>query len=78
MKSFEIFHKNKTTQKKKTTRQSTLNDKYIHDKNYEHVLKTLHEFEIKITKEYQYWYVKTDFLLLADVFEEFRKICRGY
>ena len=78
MKSFEIFHKNKTAQKKKTTIQSTLNDKYIHDKNYEHALKTLHEFEIKITKEYQYWYAKTDFLLLADVFEEFRKICRGY
>ena len=54
---------------------SKLNDCGITDKEYEHAERIWKEFEIKNLGEYHDLYLKSDVLLLADVFEEFRNIC---
>ena len=54
---------------------SKLNDCGITDKEYEHAEIIWKEFEIKNLGEYHDLYLKSDVLLLADVFEEFRNIC---
>ena len=54
---------------------SKLNDCGITDKEYEHAERIWKEFEIKNFGEYHDLYLKSDVLLLADVFEEFRNIC---
>ena len=52
---------------------SSLRDKKISDKEYEHVLKVWNKFEMKTMKDYHDLYLKCDVLLLADVFQKFRK-----
>ena len=54
---------------------SKLNDCGITDKEYEHAERIWKTFEIKNLGEYHDLYLKSDVLLLADVFEEFRNIC---
>ena len=54
---------------------SKLNDCNITDKEYEHAQDIWKEFKINNLGEYHDLYLKTDVLLLADVFEEFRNIC---
>ena len=54
---------------------SKLNDCGITDKEYEHAERIWKEFAIKNLGEYHDLYLKSDVLLLADVFEEFRNIC---
>ena len=54
---------------------SKLNDCGVTDKEYEHTKIIWKEFELKNLGEYHDLYLKTDVLLLADVFEEFRNIC---
>ena len=54
---------------------SKLNDCGATDKEYEHAERIWKEFEIKNVGEYHDLYLKSDVLLLADVFEEFRIIC---
>ena len=54
---------------------SKLNDCGITDKEYEHAEIIWKEFEIKNLGEYHDLYLKSDVLLLTDVFEEFRNIC---
>ena len=54
---------------------SKLNDCNITDKEYKHAQDIWEKFKIRNLGEYHDLYLKTDVLLLADVFEEFRNIC---
>ena len=51
---------------------SKLNDCEVSD-DYEHAQKVWKEFEVKNMGKYHDLYLKSDVLLLADVFEEFRR-----
>jgi len=54
---------------------SKLIDSEILDEDYEHAQKVWKQFEMKSFRKYHDLYLKTDVLLLADVFENFRDIC---
>ena len=54
---------------------SKLNNEGISDKDYEHAKNIWKTFEMKTMAEYHDLYLKTDTILLADVFENFRKPC---
>ncbi|GFS79258.1 protein NYNRIN [Nephila pilipes] len=54
---------------------STLSGEYVSAEDYEQEKNLWSTFKIKSLGEYHYLYVATDVLLLADVFENFRKIC---
>lgn len=54
---------------------SKLNDDHISDQQYELAQQVWETFNTKTIGEYTDLYLKTDILLLADVFENFRKTC---
>ena len=54
---------------------SVLNDQLITNDEYDHARKVWKTFNIKTMGEYHDLYLKSDVLLLADVFESFRKTC---
>ena len=54
---------------------SKLNMSRISDKDYQHTCKVWNEFGLKNMGDYHDLYLKTDVILLANVFELFRKVC---
>ena len=57
---------------------SILNNEHITDEDYNHALKVWKTFSLKNMGEYHDLYLTSDILLLADVFENFRKKCLEY
>ena len=59
----------------KETFYSKLNDEHISDEDYEHAQKVWEAFDCKTLKDYHDLYLKSDVIILADVFETFRDLC---
>ena len=75
MDSFEKFNSPLPT---KEDFYSILNNKDISKKDYQHVKNVWNKFNLKNMGEYHDLYLKSDILLLVDVFENFRKTCLEY
>ena len=73
MDSWERF--NETSLPDKKAFYSELNIEDITDRDYAHAQKVFEEFKLKNLGDYHDLYVQSDTLLLADVFENFRKMC---
>ena len=57
---------------------SILNDQHITNDEYDHAKEVWQAFSIETMGEYHDLYLKSDVLLLADVFKSFRKTCLQY
>ena len=66
---------NETKLHEKQEFDSNLNMEYIIDVDYMHGKRVCKDFEIKNLGEYHDLYLQSDPFLLADVFENFRKMC---
>ena len=67
---------NETQLPPKSAFYSKLSDSNITDEDYTHAQKVWKEFGMTTMKDYHNLYLELDVLLLVDVFENFRKICR--
>ncbi|KAL9954681.1 hypothetical protein ACROYT_G042247 [Oculina patagonica] len=75
MDSWDRFSETSLPEKEKFY--SKLNDEHITDEEYAHAQKVWKAFGCQTLGDYHDLYVKTDVSLLADVFENFRKLCLG-
>ena len=57
---------------------SMLNEENINEADHEHAQNIWNSFQMKSMREYHNLYLKTDVILLADVFEDFQKICKKH
>ena len=73
MNSFSRF--NETSLPKREDFYSLLNDEDISEEQYKHAQKVWDAFRFKNVGEYHDLYLKSEILLLADVFENLRKTC---
>ena len=76
MDSFEKF--DQTELPTKDQFYSILNDQHIMNNEYNHAKRAWKIFNIYTMGEYHDLYLKSDVLLLADVFENFRNTCLQY
>ena len=67
-----VFKSLKKNAQEKKKFYSSLTDKKITDKEYEHILKVWDRFEMRTTNDYHNLHLKYDVLLLADVLEKLR------
>ena len=76
MDSFEKFEDDKLPKKEDFF--SIMNNEHITDEEYQHAQNVWDEFGLSSMGGYHDLYLKSDILLLADVFENFRKTCQQY
>ena len=76
MDSFNRFNETKLPEKRDFY--SILNNEHISDEQYKHGQNVWKTFNLKTMGDYHDLYLKSDILLLADVFENFRKTCLQY
>ena len=76
MDSFKKFEDNRLPKKEDFF--SLMNDEHITDEEYQHAQNVWNKFGLSSMGEYHDLYLKSDILLLADVFENFRKACQQY
>ena len=76
MDSFKKFSENKLPDKCKFF--SSLKDECISEKDYERANNIWNAFKINSMSDYHDLYLKTNVLLLADIFEKFIKMCLDY
>ena len=74
--SFEKFNESQLPIKKDFY--SILNNQHITDEDYHHAQNVWETFNIKTMGDYHDLYLKSDIILLADVFDNFRKTCLEY
>ena len=76
MDSFQKFEKTELPTKEQFY--SILNNESISDEQYKHAQNVWNTFKLQSMGEYHDLYLKSDVLLLANVFENFRKTCIQY
>ena len=76
MNSFEKFEDSRLPKKEDFF--SVMNNEHITDEEYQHAQNVWNEFGLSSMGEYHDLYLKSDILLLTDVFENFRKACQQY
>ena len=76
MNSFKKFEDSRLPKKEDFF--SAMNNEHITDEEYQHAQNVWNEFGLSSMGEYHDLYLKSDILLLTDVFENFRKACQQY
>ena len=76
MDSFKKFEDNRLPKKEDFF--SLMNDEHITDEEYQNAQNVWNKFGLSSMGEYHDLYLKSDILLLADVFENFRQACQQY